>query len=229
MEQPPVSTASQTAAPRSTDSAAVVAGLKRAIDRGELVPNQRLVEADICAEFHASRATVRAALAELTLEGLVERIQNRGARVRAVAVEEAVEITEVRAALEAICAAKAAEQVTDEDVQELQALGEAMSQAVAAGDLLRYSDLNKTLHRRVVELSRHETAAALIARLRGQSVRFQFRLAMQPGRPAVSLPEHLEILDAVCAKDPERAAAAMEKHLTSVANAITRAAEDPGR
>ena len=88
-----------TAVPKSTDPAAVVAGLKKAIDRGELVPNQRLVEADICAEFNASRATVRAALAELTLEGLVERIQNRGARVRAVSVEEAVEITEVRAAL----------------------------------------------------------------------------------------------------------------------------------
>ncbi|MGM0931269.1 MAG: GntR family transcriptional regulator [Actinomycetota bacterium] len=217
-----------TAVPKSTDSAAVVAGLKKAIDRGELVPNQRLVEADICAEFNASRATVRAALAELTLEGLVERIQNRGARVRAVSVEEAVEITEVRAALEAICAAKAAEHVTDEDVQELQALGRTMSQSVETGDLLNYSDCNKTLHRRVIELSGHNTAAALIARLRGQSVRFQFRLAMQPGRPSVSLPEHLEIVDAVCAKDPERAAAAMEKHLKSVATAIMRAAEESG-
>ncbi|MET1154481.1 FCD domain-containing protein [Arthrobacter sp.] len=215
------------AVPKSTDSAAVVAGLKKAIDRGELVPNQRLVEADISAEFNASRATVRAALAELTLEGLVERIQNRGARVRAVSVEEAVEITEVRAALEAICAAKAAEHVTDDDVQELQALGRTMSQAVETGDLLKYSDSNKTLHRRVIELGRHNTAAALIARLRGQSVRFQFRLAMQPGRPSVSLPEHLEIVDAVCAKDPERAAAAMEKHLKSVATAIMRAAEEP--
>jgi DNA-binding GntR family transcriptional regulator len=227
MEQPRVST-TPPAVPRSTDPAAVVAGLKKAIDRGELVPNQRLVEADICAEFNASRATVRAALAELTLEGLVERIQNRGARVRAVSVEEAVEITEVRAALEAICAAKAAEHVTEEDVQELQALGETMRQAVETGDLLKYSDCNKTLHRRVIELGGHHTAAALIARLRGQSVRFQFRLAMQPGRPSVSLPEHLEIVDAVCAKDPERAAAAMEKHLKSVATAIMRAAEESG-
>jgi DNA-binding FadR family transcriptional regulator len=38
----------------------------------------------------------------------------------------------------------------------------------------------------------------------------------------------LEIVDAVCAKDPERAAAAMEKHLKSVATAIMRAAEEPG-
>lgn len=210
---------------KSTDSSAVAEGLRESISHGDLVPNQRLVESDICSEYGASRATVRAALAELTTEGLVERVQNRGARVRTVSVPEAVEIIEVRAALEALCAAKAAERVTDEDIRELQSLGEAMSAAVNAGDLLQYSERNKNLHRRVVELSRQETAAGVIARLRGQSVRYQFRLAMQPGRPSVSLPEHLEIIDSLSARNPERAAAAMEKHLRSVADAIVHAAE----
>ena len=75
--------------------------LRTAIVNGELVPNQRLVEADLAAEYGASRGNVRVALSELSVEGLVERVQNRGARVRAVSVDEAVEITEVRAALEA--------------------------------------------------------------------------------------------------------------------------------
>ncbi|GAB3255343.1 GntR family transcriptional regulator [Arthrobacter pigmenti] len=214
---------------KSTDSAAVVAGLREAISRGDLVPNQRLIETDISNEFNASRATVRAALAELTTEGLVERIQNRGARVRAVSVAEAVEIIEVRGALEALCAAKAAESVTDEDIDELRSLARTMTEAVTSGDLLQYSEWNKTLHRRLVELSRQETAASVIARLRGQNVRHQFRLVMQPGRPSVSLSEHVDIIDAVCARDPDRAAAVMEQHLKSVAEAIVKAGETSRR
>ncbi|WP_081416669.1 GntR family transcriptional regulator [Arthrobacter castelli] len=212
---------------KSTDSAAVVAGLRESISRGELVPNQRLIETDISHEFNASRATVRAALAELTTEGLVERIQNRGARVRAVSVAEAVEIIEVRGALEGICAAKAAELVTDEDIDELRTLARTMTEAVTSGDLLQYSEWNKTLHRRIVELSGQQTAAGLISRLRGQNVRHQFRLVMQPGRPSVSLSEHVDIIDAVCARDPQRAAAVMEQHLQSVADAIVKASDSP--
>ncbi len=79
----------------------VVDGIRAAILRGESVPNQRLIEADLSEQFAASRASVRAALAELANEGLIERVQNRGARVRAVSLAEAVEISEVRMVIEA--------------------------------------------------------------------------------------------------------------------------------
>lgn len=165
---------------RSLTAAELVSVLRSAIMGGELVPDQRLVEADLAAWYMASRGKVRAALAELTVEGLVERVQNRGARVRAVSVQEAVE----------------------------------------RGDRDSYSEGNRTLHATLIELSGQQTAAATIHRLRGQAVRFQFRLARQPGRPAVSLPQHLAIIDAVCAHDPDAAADAMRVHLESVAKAI---------
>lgn len=166
------------------------------------MPNQRLVEADLSTQFDASRASVRSALLELANEGLVERIQNRGARVRAVSLDEAVEISEVRMVLEGLCAAHAAVAVTGEEIRELRSLGASMREAVAEGDLLGYSSLNKELHRRVREIGGQKTASRLLERLRGQNVRHQFRLAMRPGRPAVSLPEHLAIIDAICAHDP---------------------------
>lgn len=200
-----------------------VAAIRDAIVRGEFVPNQRLVEADLSDRFAASRATVRAALIELTNEGLVERVQNRGARVRAVSLEEAVEISEVRMMLESLCAAKAAERVSDAETNELEELGELMQQAVAAGDVVGYSGLNQRLHRRVREISGQRTAAQVLERLRGQSVRHQFRLAMRPGRPQVSLPEHLAIIDAICAHRPERAAEAARVHLASVIEALKAA------
>lgn len=212
---------------RADREPAVADGIREAIVRGEFVPDQRLVEADLSARFGASRASVRAALLELTNEGLVERVQNRGARVRAVSLDEAVEISEVRRAVEGVCAAKAAEHVTEAEIDELTGIGADMRAAVAAGDVLGYSDLNQTLHRRVRELSRQTTAARVLDRLRGQNVRHQFKLAMHPGRPAVSLPEHLAVIDAICAHDPEAAESAMRAHLTSVIAAL-RATEHTG-
>lgn len=198
----------------------IVSGLRDAISRGDLVPNQRLIEQDICTAYNASRSTVRAALAELTTEGLVERIQNRGARVRSVPVSEAIEILEVRTALEALCAAKAAARLTDEGRQILQSLGEDMSRAIESGDLYRYSDLNNRLHEAVLEFSQHGTAAAVIHRLKGQVVRHQFRLDLRSGGPAGSLAEHLEIIAAICAGDADRAEEAMKRHLLGVADAL---------
>jgi DNA-binding GntR family transcriptional regulator len=201
----------------------VVAAIRDAIVRGEFVPNQRLVESDLSAQFAASRASVRSALIELTNEGLVERVQNRGARVRAVSLAEAVEISEVRMMLESLCAAKAAERITDAEIAELRELGESMRAAVASGDVVGYSGFNQRLHRRVREIGGQQTAAQVLERLRGQSVRHQFRLAMRPGRPQVSLPEHLAIIDAICAHHPVEAAEAARVHLQSVIEALREA------
>lgn len=198
----------------------VVTAIREAIMRGEFVPNQRLVEADLSAQFDASRAAVRSALLELANEGLVERVQNRGARVRAVSLAEAVEISEVRMVVEALCAAKAAERITAEEIRELKALGKNMRKAVAGGDVLGYSQLNQLLHRRVREISGQDTARQVLERLRAQSVRHQFKLAMHPGRPAVSLPEHLAIIDAICAQDAGAAEHAARAHLASVIEAL---------
>jgi DNA-binding GntR family transcriptional regulator len=198
----------------------VVDAIRTAIAEGEFVPNQRLVEADLSERFGASRAAVRTALVQLSSEGLVERVQNRGARVRAVSLAEAIEITEVRMALEGLCAAKAAQRLTDDDRARLREIGEAMRAAVTSGDLLGYSELNRRLHGLVRALAGQATAGAILERLRGQNVRHQFQLAMHPGRPAVSLPQHLEIIEALCAGDSDAAEAAMRRHIRSVIDTL---------
>ena len=194
--------------------------IRAAIFAGELVPNQRLVEADLAEMYGASRGHVRTALSELTVEGLVERIQNRGARVRSVPVEEAIEIVEVRSALEALCAARAATRITDAEAEELRQIGQGMETAVETGDQAAYAQGNTDLHSTLIRLSGQKTAAATIDRLRAQAVRFQYRLFAKPGRSQQSLPEHLAIIDAVCAREPDEAARAMREHLMSVGAAI---------
>jgi DNA-binding GntR family transcriptional regulator len=98
-----------------------------------------------------------------------------------------------------------------------------MRSAVYAGDVLGYSRLNERLHQRVREISGERTAANALERLRAQSVRHQFKLAVHPGRPNVPLPEHLAIIDAIRAHDPRAAELAVRAHLRSVINALADA------
>ncbi|MEV2243504.1 GntR family transcriptional regulator [Streptomyces sp. NPDC049970] len=199
---------------------AVSSGIREALAAGDMVPGQRLVEQELSEVFGATRSSVREALQDLAAEGLVELIPRRGARVRVISVEEAVQITECRALLEGLCARRAAEFASDEVRHELTGIGAAMSRAVAEGDPDAYSLLNRRLHECLGEVSGQKVAQALLDRMNGQMVRYQFRLALRPGRPARSLPQHLAIIRAVVAGDGAAAEAAARAHVDSVVEAL---------
>jgi DNA-binding GntR family transcriptional regulator len=194
--------------------------IREAILDAQFAPHQRLIEADLSERYGVSRASVRTALLNLAGEGLVERLPNRGSRVRAITVDEAIEIVEVRIGLETLCARKAAENLTPADAEELRALRADIEAAIGSGDLMGYSRLNQELDRRIRDLSRHGTATQLLERLRAQSARHQFRLAFHPGRAATSAPEHVAIIDAILAKDPDAAEAATRAHLSGIVEVL---------
>jgi DNA-binding GntR family transcriptional regulator len=199
--------------------------LRMAIYQGELTPGQRLVEAEMAVRYDVSRSAVREALALLSNEGLVVRERNRGARVRPVTLEEAIEITEARAVLEGLCAAKAAALITERGRRDLEALSSPMTEAVATNDIIAYNRTSQQVHSMVREIAQQATVSSLLDRLRHQVVRYQFQVVLLPGRPAQGLREHLAIIEAVCSRDPERAEKAMREHLFSVADALRRLAE----
>ena len=128
---------------------------------GEFAPNQRLIEADLSVSFGASRASIRTALFELANDGLIDRLPNRGSRVRAISVDEAVEILEVRIGVEGLCAARAAERISDAEIDEFRDLRSSIITSVEAGNLIEYSRLNQLLDQRIREISRHVTACLL--------------------------------------------------------------------
>lgn len=213
---PTVETADAGEAAADETSPDLTRRIRDAILDGRFVPNQRLIEADLSENFDASRASVRTALMNLASEGIVERMPNRGARVRAISVAEAIEIVEARIGLESLCARKAAEKITDETADELSALREQIETAVGMGDLVGYARLNQDLDRRLREISGHTTAMRLLERLHAQSARHQFRLAYAPGRAQRSAPEHVAIIDAVLARDADAAERATREHLGGI-------------
>jgi DNA-binding GntR family transcriptional regulator len=202
--------------------------LRQAILAGDMAPGQRLIEEELAGMLGVTRASLRGALFDLAAEGLVERIPNRGARVRVVTIGEAIAITECRMALEGLCAAKAAELVTEPQAVRLRELGQQLQRSAADGEALKYSALNHELHRLVREISGQTVAARLLERLNGQLVRHQFQLSLRPGRPQASLAEHLAIIAAITGRRPAEAEQATRQHLRSVIAALLDQ-QEPGR
>ncbi len=205
---------------RDNNDSAGYLRLREAIVLGELAPNQRLVEADVSSMYRLPRGAVRSALLRLEHEGLVEREPHRGARVRHITEAEAVEILQTRAVLEGLAARHAARKRTEAEAAELEAILAEQRAALDREDLLGASDVNARLHRRIVELSDHETMQNLVLGLKSQTVRFQFRTILMPGRPSQSAREHTAIVAAIVAGQAEEAERAMREHIDNVAVAL---------
>jgi len=194
--------------------------LREAIVGGQFHPNERLVEASVAERIRAGRTAVRAALVRLDQEGLVTLEKNRGARVRHVSDREALEIEEVRAALEGLLARRASTRIRPEDLRELRQLITEMRERVESDDALGYSELNARFHQIVWAAADHPTATRLVGSLKSQAIRFQYQTALRPGRAARSLREHEAIFDALKARDEDGAEAAMRDHLAEVLDTL---------
>jgi len=190
--------------------------LRSAIACGELLPNERLVEHDLASSLKVGRTAIRMALARLAQENIVERLPNRGARVRRISEREAVEILEVRTALEAVAARHAAARATDADVAALHAAIEAMRRGVDKGDALVYTETNKAFHQEVLRIADHLTTAGIIETLRSRYAQYQFRQVEQPRDSATRIAQHQAIADAIARHDADGAEHDMRDHLTDV-------------
>jgi len=199
--------------------------LRMAIYHGEFGPNHRLVESELTAKYDTSRGAVREALVQLENEGLIVRPRNRSASVRPVTPAEAVEITEVRAVIEGLCAAKAATAATEADHAELRALVRQMADAVRRGDMLADSRISDLMHAKIRDIGAQGTANRILERLRYQDVRYQFHVSLLPGRLVKGANEHYDIIEAVIAGDPAAAEQITRDHFMSVIAALRQLEE----
>lgn len=194
--------------------------LRNDIVGGRFHPNERLVEAELARLLKAGRSAIRAALVRLDQEGLVVLEPNRGARVRLVSDREALEIEEVRVILEQLIVRHAAQRASAADLRELRRSIDEMRRRLDEGNPMGYSELNAEFHQRIWRIADHQTAARLLANLKSQSLRFQYRTILRPGRTEQSLREHERILEALAARDADASEAAMRQHLSGVVETL---------
>lgn len=211
--------AEKTPSPNATEK------LRSEILDGTFSPGERLTEIALAERYSVGRGSIRSALVELRAEGLVDIEANRGAMVRRISLEEAIEVAEARQVLEALLAARAAHSDDSGAKQSLLEIVEEMGDAVAAKDNARYSALNRALHGRIWEIGGHRVGHDLVTNLRNRSAHHQYRLAVMPGRSEESLQQHSAIVDAIVAGDAEGASESMSRHLDSVIEVLSQWSE----
>ncbi len=197
-------------APR-TVAGLVAERLRAEIVAGERAPGSRLPQVEIARRLGVSTTPVREALAMLQREGLVRLHPQRGAVVFIPTVDDLREHYEIRGALEALAAAKAAEHFEPAWSQPLELMLDEMREDVPAG---AYIALNQRFHTTLYEHSGRAQLVAMIAALRDASSAYLHIYRAAEDFPATRLDsEHRAILAACVARDPQRAAAATREHL----------------
>ena len=182
------------------------------IFKGELSAGQKLTEQEVVERLGVSRGPIREAFRALADVGLLQIEQNRGAFVRKIDLEEAIEIHDVYSALEELATRSAARRLSSAQIEELKSLVESMDAAAEAEDLDRYYALNLSFHQRLVEGSGNRRLLGIYNRLLNELHLFRRFGLMQRGQMQRSNHEHHQILEKIAAGNPDGAAEAMRSH-----------------
>jgi DNA-binding GntR family transcriptional regulator len=212
------------ASPR-TVAGLVAERLRAQIVAGELASGSKLRQVEIARRFGVSTTPVREALAALQREGLVRLHPQRGAVVFVPTVEDLREHYEIRAALEAVAAARTAERFQESWVAPLEALLDEMSTGPPAA---RYIELNQQFHTQLYEHCERQRLVEMIAGLRDASSAYLHIYRAAKDFPVARLDgEHRRILAACVARDAEEAAAATREHLQNTVEHVASRLEHP--
>jgi DNA-binding GntR family transcriptional regulator len=224
---PPVNSlaASWTAAPMARAAAPlreqVIRTLRQAIRDFELKPGQRLVERELIEQLGVSRTTIREALRELASEGLVTVVPQRGAIVSAPSLEEALDLYEVRAALESLIASRFVERATDAEVAELAETVENLAEVSrTATDIRTILAAKDEFYAVLTAGAKSATLQQLIEGIQARVQVLRATSLSEAGRAVQVVEELRAVVRAVAERDAEKAAALTADH---VRNASTTA------
>lgn len=198
---------------KSSLTGAVQREIRRLIQTGELGPGDKLSEAMLAERLGVSRGPVREAFRVLEEAGLVQLEKNRGVFVRQVPLDEALEIFELRAMMEAHVGATLAGNASDEQLAVLQSMIDTMEEAVHQQDQARYYTLNVGFHETMVSFAGNKKLLSLYRRLTRELDLFRRRNLTEPALLLSSINEHRDMLATIRSRNAPKAAEALRQHV----------------
>jgi len=190
----------------------VLDNLRQAIIERELAPGQRLIERELVELTGVSRTSIREALRELSAEGLVTTIPNKGTIVAQVTAEEARQLYQVRSALEALAGRLFVENATPAQRRSLASAFRAVERAAGKGAPAWLAAKDK-FYDVLFEGGGNEALRSIASMLHARISRLRSLSLTRPGRAAESMAELAEIVAAVAANDADAAAKACSHHV----------------
>lgn len=195
--------------------------LEQQIVRGELRPGDRLDEVELAERFNVSRTPVREALHALAAAGLIEMRSRQGATVSTVSISMLLEMFQIMAELEGLCASFAARRANAAQRRNLQAIHERLVRVIQDDEPEAFYEVNREFHEAIYDASNSEFIAEQTLALRNRVSPYRRYVTFLPGRMTATLDEHERVLNAILTADSAGAQAAMRDHVTLLGDNLT--------
>ncbi|MGW5863286.1 GntR family transcriptional regulator [Streptomyces sp. NPDC055239] len=201
---------------RSSYRERVADALRAALIAGELRAGEVYSAPTLAVRFGVSATPVREAMLDLAKEGLVDTVPNKGFRVTAVSEKQLDEYKHIRALIEIPTTAELATSADPAALEALRPVAQEIVTAAADGDLIAYVEADVRFHLGLLTLFGNDHLVDVVGDLRKRSRLYGLQALVDAGRLEASAEEHLEILDALLARDEDAVRAVMTRHLGHV-------------
>lgn len=194
----------------------VAHALRAALVTGQLRPGELYSAPTLAASFGVSATPVREAMLDLVREGLVEPVSNKGFRVTSVTERQLDEYTHIRSLIEIPVVAALAATASAHDLVALRPDAEEIVAAAKAADLIGYVEADRRFHLGLLALAGNAHLVEVVGDLRKRSRLYGLTALAERGLLEASAQEHLELLDALLARDEPATRAVITRHLGHV-------------
>jgi DNA-binding GntR family transcriptional regulator len=195
--------------------------LRQRIFKRDLAPGSWIDEMKLAEEYGISRTPLREALKVLAAEGLVTMKVRRGAYVTEVSESDLADVYHLLALLESDAAGVVAEQATDAQLKELQALHKDLEAAAAVGNRDKFFAVNERFHMRLLQIAGNRWRDQMVADLRKVMKLNRHHSLLKSGRLEESLQEHRAVMEALAKRDAKATVKRMQEHFRNGLEAAT--------
>ena len=189
--------------------------LRTMIVEGVLTAGEKVPERALCEKLGVSRTPMREALKVLAADGLLTLEPNRGARVRAITLDDLEEVFPLMGALEALAGELACANISDAQITELRQTHELMLECFHASDLSGYFRHNQRIHEIIMQAAGNATLSSMVQSLAVRVRRARYLANMSSERWHQAVAEHEEIIMALDVRDGQRLGAILKRHLAN--------------
>ena len=203
---------------KNTRTEILVSEIEKLIVNGSMVPGQRLDEMVLAKKYGVSRTPVREAIRALIAIGLVQNTGKQGSQVAKLSISMLIEMFELMAVLEGMCAQLAARRATKNQLFEMQKTHELLEKTFEKGTHKEFYNVNLQFHDQLYNASHTQYLAEETLRLRRRLSPYRMRVTFQPGRMSSTLEEHNKILIAINKGESELAKNEAISHLRLIGN-----------
>lgn len=191
----------------------ILEALEGEIFSGQLGPGARLDEVELAARFKVSRTPVREALRHLASAGLIQMRTRQPALVVSLSAHRLIEMFQVMAELEALCARMAARRISAAQIAEMSVLHRELEALSNTNEVDAFYEVNRRFHELIYEAAQNGFLAEQTRMLRNRIGAYRKLVTHKPSRRTATLDEHGEILRCIVTGDEEGAANAMRGHV----------------